>query len=518
MISQPEPRRTVLSEGHTIQVTPDNASRMLTGVDTAFLNLERKEIPLSIALVCVFERAIPFEKFVKDIESKLHLLPRYSQIVVVPPFHIGYPSWKKDPNFDIRRHIFRARLRSPGGDAELEALTGRIISPLMDRRKPLWDIHVINGFADGRGALIVRLHHALADGVSAASAILGVVLDRAAKVYPTTVPRSSPAPELPARNSLMGAITEAVHSTAGNLGSAMDGVLGVFSGLQTSAMRSGLTGVLRLLPETIGAFERLPFNKRCTGNRKFCWAEFEIGKVQAIREAVGGTLNDVVLAVLTRAIAQYAELHGQSVTRRHIRVICPVNVRQDNREIGNRISLMPVVLPLDIDNPVAMLKAVSKRVTIMKNARIANMVAVGGCCMGIAPPAVQAALWRTIPDFLLPVPLCHIVCTNVPGSRDALYCVGRRMIASYPQVPAGYDLGINCAVTSYCSKLFVGLSADDEVAADVGRLRDFMRSAFEELCDSLRVDRGHAGVNPPKAKRPGVGYSRRTTHVPGSAA
>jgi diacylglycerol O-acyltransferase / wax synthase len=489
---------------------------MLTGVDTAFLNLERKEIPLNIALVCVFERAIPFQKFVKDIESKLHLLPRYRQIVVVPPFHMGYPSWKNDPNFDIGRHIFRARLHSPGGDTELEALTGRIISPLMDRSKPLWDIHVIDGFGDGRGALIVRLHHALADGVSAASAILGVILDRAARVYPTMAPRSCRAPELPAHNnSVMGAITEAVHSTAGNLGSAMDGVLGVFSGLQTSAMRSGLKGVLSLLPQTIGAFERLPFNKRCTGKRKFCWAEFEIGKVQAIRDAAGGTVNDVVLAVLTRAIAQYAELHGQNVTRRHIRVVCPVNIRRDNREIGNRISLMPVVLPLDINHPVAMLKAVSKHVTIMKNARIANMVAAVGGCMGIAPPAVQAALWRTIPEFLLPVPLCHIVCTNVPGSSHALYSVGRRMIASYPQVPAGYDLGINCAVTSYCRKLFVGLSADDDVAPDVGRLRDFMQSAFEDLCGSLRIERGRGQMKIPKAKR--VRDARRQTHVAGSA-
>ena len=500
-----------------VQVTPDITSRILTGLDTAFLNLERKEIPLSIGLVCVFERAIPFHRFVKDIESKLHLLPRYRQIVVVPPFQIGYPSWRNDPNFDIRRHIFRARLDSPGGDTELEALTGRIISPLMDRRKPLWDIHVIDGFGDGRGALIVRLHHALADGVSAATAIMGVILDRGARARPTMASLACPAPDAPAHNSVMGAITQAVHSTAGNLAAAIHGVLSVFSAVKTPAMRSGLTGVLSLVvPESITAFERLPFNKRCTGKRKFCWAEFEIRKVQAIREAAGGTLNDVVLAVLTRAIARYTELHGQTVSRRRIRVVCPVNLRQDDREIGNRISLMPVVLPLDIDNPVSMLKAVSKRVTIMKDARIADMIAAVGGYAGIAPPVVQAALWRIIPEFLLPLPLCHIVCTNVPGSRDALYSVGRRMIASYPQVPAGYDLGINCAVTSYCRKLFVGFSADDDVAPDVGRLRDFMRSEFEDLCRSLRVERGLGRVSTPKGKRPRVrnGAGQHTRRVP----
>lgn len=209
-----------------------------------------------------------------------------------------------------------------------------------------------------------------------------------------------------------------------------------------------------------------------------------------------------MLAVLTRAIARYTELHGETITRRRIRVACPVNVRQDHRETENRISLMPVVLPLDIDDPVAMLNAVSRRVTIMKHARTADMIAAVVGLMGIAPPAVQAALLRVIPEFLLPLPLCHMVCTNVPGSRDALYSVGRRMIACYPQVPTGYDLGISCAVTSYCGKLFVGLIADDDVAPDAGRLRDFMRSAFGDLCGSLGVGGGRSRVNRPQDKRP----------------
>src|SRR5215471_13885879 len=120
-------------------------NRLLSGADAAFLYLERKEIPLHIACVSVFDGPIPFDDFIAKIDSKLHLIPRYRQIAVVQPFHIGYPTWQWDPHFDIRRHIFRVTLDPPGGEAELQALAGRILSYPLDRSKPLWDIHVVDG-------------------------------------------------------------------------------------------------------------------------------------------------------------------------------------------------------------------------------------------------------------------------------------------------------------------------------------------------------------------------------------
>src|SRR5690242_11363716 len=144
-------------------------TRSLNGIDAAFLYLERKEIPLHIAGVCVLEGEVPFAEFVRSIDAKLHLLPRYRQLVKEPPFHLGYPTWEDDPDFDIRRHIFHTRVESPGERHELEALASNILSQVMDRRKPLWDIHVIDGVAGGRGAVIARVHHSLADGVAGAS-------------------------------------------------------------------------------------------------------------------------------------------------------------------------------------------------------------------------------------------------------------------------------------------------------------------------------------------------------------
>ena len=123
----------------------------------------------------------------------------------------------------------------------------------------------------------------------------------------------------------------------------------------------------------------------------------------------------------------------------------------------------------------------------MKRAGAAQFVAMVGRCLGIAPPAVQAMLWRGISDFILPLPLLQMICTNVPGSPEPLYCVGKRMVAFYPQVPTGYDLGINCAVHSYCGTLYFALIADAHAAPDVARLRDALYTVFDELCVATGV-------------------------------
>src|ERR1017187_3244416 len=159
---------------------PPVLSRRLSGIDAAFLFLERKEIPLNIAAVAIFDGPIPFRQFVANIDSKLDLIPRYRQVAAPPPFNLGYPTWEDAPGFDIKRHIFRVRLDAPGGEGELEALAGRLLSHVLDRAKPLWEIHIVDGLKDGRGALIVRIHHALADGVAGA-AILKVMFDPTAE-------------------------------------------------------------------------------------------------------------------------------------------------------------------------------------------------------------------------------------------------------------------------------------------------------------------------------------------------
>ena len=468
----------------------------LSAADAAFLYLERKEIPLAIASVSIFDGPIPFDEFVARFASKLHLVPRYRQRVVMPPWNLGLPTWEDDRHFDIHRHILRVILDPPGGQAELEALTGRIFSQLLDRSKPLWDLHVVDGLKGGRGAIIWRMHHALADGISG-TRLMEVMLDQTPEgSHPIPKPRRLPRRSRPSDRSLTDGISDAVHRTLQSLIAVEEGLLGFTQQLLSDQMQNGLKGLVDLLPELAASVERLPFNKPCSGDRKFCWAEFDLADVEAVRKAAGGRVNDVVLTVLTRALARYVKLHGQTVVNRFVRIVCPVSLRKGDQhgDLGNQISFLPVALPMDVRNPVQMLRAVAARTETMKRAGVANLVGLVAGCIAAAPPPLQALFWRGLPQVILPVPLLNLICTNVPGPPVPLYAVGRRMIATYPQVPTGYDLGVNCAVQSYDGKLFWGLIADTHAAPDVDRLRDFLSVSFRELCRS-------AGVKPSGLKK-----------------
>jgi diacylglycerol O-acyltransferase / wax synthase len=486
-----------------------NLNRRLSGVDAAFLYLERKEIPLHIAGVFIFDGVIPFPEFVKTIDSKLHLVPRYRQLAVDSPFHLGYPTWEDDPKFDIRRHIFKARVEAPGGQAELEALASRILSQVMDRSKPLWDIHVVEGLRNGQGAMIVRIHHALADGVAGA-AILRIMFDATADgSHAGPKPPFHPNPAAESNHSVVDAIASAVHSSLESIIS-MEAVLLDFARcLLDDQTKDAMQKLVRLLPELGASSERFVFNKPCTGARKFCWTEFPLAEAQAVREAAGGTLNDVILTVVTRAVSHYIQLHGEPVAGRFLRVVCPVSVRRDDQResLGNQITFMPVALPLDIENPVRMMQAVAERTEIMKNARASHLVALLATWLGAAPPPLQALFWGTIPLINLPMPICNLICTNVPGSPSALYAAGRKMTASYPHVPTGQELGVNIAVQSYDGQLCCGFTADADVVADVERLRDLTHASFRDLQQAAAPRRtaprnGTSGKRKPAAPRP----------------
>jgi WS/DGAT/MGAT family acyltransferase len=488
--------------------------RRLSAIDAAFLYLERREIPLAIAGVFVFDGPIAFDDFVTNIESRLPLIPRYRQVVVPSPFNLGYPTWEDYPRFDIHQHIFHESLTAPGGEEQLEALAGELFSQVMDRNQPLWEIHVVDGLSGGRGAMIVRIHHALADGISGA-ALLKIMFDASpGGAAPVPKPAAAKFPAASAQPSIVEALGSAIHNSLKNMVAAEAALLDFGQALLTEHMQKGLQGLLQLAPEWAKAAERLPFNRPCGGRRKFCWAEIGFDEVKAIRERLGGTVNEVVLTVVTQAVARYTELHGQSVDGRFVKIVCPVNVRGEGEQtsLGNQITFLPVVLPLGIEDA-ELLRAVSARMEIMKSVRAAELVAILAAWIGAMPPPMQAMFWEGIPLIPLPVPLFNLICTNIPGSTTPLYAVGRRMIASYPQVPTGYELGIGVAVQSYDGKMFFGLTADAEVVPDAPRMRDYIVAAFGDLCRAAGI--GKAGRRP--ARRP-PGKRKQTGLAAGARA
>ncbi len=472
-------------------------SRRLSATDAAFLYLERPEIPLAIAAVFVLDGPVPFEDFVAHVDSRLPLLPRYRQIAVPPPFHLGHPTWEEYPRFNILDHIRRESLPSPGGEEQLEALAGRILGQVMDRNKPLWEIHIIEGLSGNRGAMIVRVHHALADGIAGA-AILKILFDSSPEApAPVPKPRISRLPPAPAEHSIVEALASAIHNSLKSMVAAEAALLDLGQALLGEPMQSGLQGLLGLLPEWGKAIDRLPFNRPCGGARKFCWTEIDLAAVNAVRDRLGGTVNEVILTVVTDAVSRYTKFHGQAVKDKFARIVCPVNIRAEGEQgsLGNQITFLPVVLPLGVREPAELLHAVIDRMHIMKSVRAAEVISIAAAWIAAMPPALQSMFWEGIPLIPLPVPLLNLICTNIPGSPTPLYALGRRIVASYPQVPTGYELGVGVAVQSYAGKLFFGLIADADAAPDVKRMRDFIQSSFRDLYRA-------AGLRKPPRRKP----------------
>jgi diacylglycerol O-acyltransferase len=466
-------------------IQPD-LNRRLTSMDASFLYFEKKEAPMHIGSVSVFEGEIPFERFVKNVRSKLYLIPRYRQRVVPDPFNIGHPTWEFDDEFDISRHIFRVQIAPPGTDEDLIKLAGSIFTPMMDRSKPLWDIYLVYGLEGKRSAMIARVHHCMVDGVSGVD-ILKVVLDLSPKPRPAPRQKADPRPPQPdATRRFFDSLLSGMQEGMNRWMDFQNGLLNLTQSLASDQARGALGQMTGMMPSLAAPAAALPFNRACSGERKLVWSEFSFAEARAIRAACGGTVNDVVLTVLSGAVSRYVRMHNQKTSGRNLRVMVPVSMRQEEKRgaLGNLVSLLPVEIPLDIRDPVERFKQINQKTAAMKTARVAEGINLLSALMGILPAPVQA-LFGAIAST--PLPPFNMVSTNVPGPQVPLYAMGKRMIAYYPYVPVGYAIGVGCAIMSYDQKLYFGLTSDLQAMPDVERLKEFLDESFIELREKSGV-------------------------------
>ena len=457
----------------------------LTAEDAVFLYLETKETPLHIGSVSIFDGPIPFEECVIYIDSRLPLIPRYRQRILVPPFNVGHPTWEEDPNFNIRNHVHHVQLKR-GSEGELRAFAGRLFGQMMDRNKPLWDMTVVDGLSSGRSALISRVHHCLVDGVSGVG-LMNIMLDPAlqAQAVKQKAKRRAPGPGPAA--SLADALASSFSEMVDRVLSAQSAALDVAQALVSDRAVRGLDQLVRLVPELLTPVQRLPFNQPCSASRRVAWTEIPMAEVKRIREVCGGTLNDVVLTVVTLAVNRYAQFHGVPLKGRMLRLMVPVNLRREGNDngLGNRVSMLPVSAPLDVRDPAKLLEEIRRRTEALKNARVAGLIHLIGTWMGMTPVPLQAVLGPL--SSLLPVPPFNMVCTNVPGPQVPLYALGRKMVTYYPYVPIANQMGVGCAIQSYNQTLYIGLTGDAQAAPDVERLRRFVDHAFQDLCRAAGI-------------------------------
>jgi diacylglycerol O-acyltransferase / wax synthase len=466
--------------------TQQQGDRLSWG-DTVFLHLEREGMPLNVACVCVFEGKIPFEACVRFVESKLPLIPRYLKRVVPPLLNIGLPSWEYDPTFDIRNHVRESSLKH-GSDAELKALAGKILSTVMDREHALWDMTLVHGVKGDRSALIFRLHHCLADGIAGVG-IMNVLMD-ASPVVPRLPKRRLRLRVPPPRDFLSSVATGCVDSCSEVIKRILNALADVSSMAERAAANGGSLGTdeFALLPELTVSTQRLRFNVLYRGPQKFAWAEVPLAEIKAIRHACGTSVNDVILALVTATIRRYLEQHGDRVKGRMLRMMVPVNLRgtDGGGSLGNRISLVPVSIPLDIRNPRKLLAVVHKRTELLKRAHTAELVSLAGGLLGMIPNSAQALAGHIISR--LPFTPFNMVCTNVPGPQQPLYLLGHKMLHCYPYVPVGGEMALNCAILTYNGTGYFGFSGCMHAAPDLRRLETFLHSSFTELREAAGVE------------------------------
>ena len=473
--------------------------KQLSAGDSLFLYLEREASPMTVAAAMEFEGNLRLPACLDFVASKLPLIPRYTQKVVFPSLNSGHPYWEHDPRFDIRNHVREIVLRE-GTEQEFKSAVSDILSIMLDRDRPLWDITLLRGMK-GRTGVLARVHHALTDGVAGVG-LIKVLMD------------SNPAAEPPSRAKTDGANRKEKHDAGARLlQQLVTSYLGAIqSMLQVQkevldaaeilahAGRSTLEQMLSVAPEIVMPAERLPFNRLCRGPQKFAWCSLPMKSLLAMKEACEATLNDVVLALMTATVRKYTELHKVRVNQRLLRIIIPVNIRGngDVKELGNRISFAPVNLPMDIANPRALIAEVKNRTEHIKAQHLAEYVGMAGMLITSLPIPLQAV---ALPYAgLLPISLSNMICTNVPGPQVPLYFMGHKMLTWYPHVPIGGEMGINTAILTYNGTAYFGFTADMHAAPDAELFEKLLPESFEEFCQTFAIRKKAAARRKPKPR------------------
>ena len=468
---------------------PNGTRKQLSAGDSLFLYLEREASPMTVAGAMEFEGTLRLPACLEFVTSKLPLIPRYTEKVVFPPLNSGYPYWEHDPKFDIRNHVREVVLRE-GTEEEFKSAVSDILSIMLDRDRPLWDITLFRGMK-GRTGVLARVHHALTDGVAGVG-LMKVLMDSSPS--PEPLPRSKKAASHPEEKRDAGAklLQQLVTSYLGAIQSMLRAQKEVLDGAEilAHAGRSTLEQMLSVAPEIAMPAERLPFNRLCRGPQKFAWCSIPMKPLLAMKERCQATLNDVVLALVTSAVRKYAELHKVRVEQRRLRIIIPVNIRGngDVNDLGNRISFAPVNLPMGITDPRALIAEVKIRTEQIKAQHLAEYVGMAGMLITSLPIALQAVALPYV--GLLPISLSNMICTNVPGPQTPLYFMGHKMLTWYPHVPIGGEMGINTAVLTYNGTMYVGFTTDMHAAPDAELFETLLPQTFAEFCQALAIRKG----------------------------
>jgi diacylglycerol O-acyltransferase len=464
----------------------DAGYERLSALDSSFLEIEDQNAHMHIGSVGIYDAApltrpdggLDFERIETYFEGQMHKIPRFRQRLAMVP-RLDHPIWIDDDSFNIRYHLRHTALPAPGSLRMLKRLAGRVMSQQLDRGKPLWENWIVEGVEGGRFALIGKIHHCLADGISGtdlATATLGVDRD----VTPEPGPAWKPRPP-PSQARLV--LDELSHR----------------AGLPLGAMRAGIrafsepSALLRSLGETARGLSQVaaagldrasatPLNEPIGPHRRFDWTRIDFARTRAIGKRMGATVNDVVLAVLAAAIRELLERRELEPKQLDFRVMVPISVRSpdESQPTGNRISSMIVPLPLADIDPLKRLRRISKITRDRK---------ASGQSLGIETLSGVMEISGILTHLLARVAArshaANMVVTNVPGPRIPLYFLGAQLTDIYPLVPLAKNQALGVAIFSYNGGLHWGFNSDWDRVPDLHDFALAVATKFEELAKAV---------------------------------
>ena len=450
----------------------------MSAIDSSFLHVENDTTPMHIGGVSIFAGPPPaFEDLRAMVAGKLDLVPRYRQKVRFVPLGAGPPVWIDDPHFSLDYHLRHSALPAPGSEQQLRQMAARVFSQHLDRNKPLWELWMVEGLGQGRWALLSKVHHCMVDGV-AATDLMSVMFSDTTST--STTRAWAPAPEPSGLEVLAQTVAHRL-SPAGQLE-------WLRSRLRTP--RETLHSLEEVLRATAAASPSMrpvapssligPIGP----HRRWSWADVRLSDVKAVRANLGGTVNDVVLALIASGFRDLLQSRGEDVAAEDvIRTMVPVSVRRRGERgvYNNRVSAVFAGLPVGESDPVRRLARIRADMDGVKQSKQAVAGDVLTSLSGFAPPLLLALGSRLV--TLSPRLNMHTATTNVPGPQQPVQTLGRRMLQSYPFVPVVGSIRIVVAIFSYDGGLYFGVTGDYDGAPDIDVLTAGIGAGMTELLE-----------------------------------
>jgi len=480
----------------------------LSAQDNSFLLMEQPNVHMHVAATQIFEAeplrtengGIDIVSIRRSIESVLHLIPRYRQVLQWIPL-ASHPVWVDDASFSIEYHVRHTSLPRPGDNQQLKNLAARVMAQQLDRRKPLWEYWVIEGLEDDRFAVVTKIHHCMIDGssgVDLAQILMSFSRDRELSEPVPYIPRPAPTgselltDHVARRLTLPLKVARGIQSLVDEAGSIRDETM-----VRMKALRD-------LAGYAISSASATPLNGNLGPHRYVDWLAMDLAEVKAVRRALGCTVNDVVLATVTGAVRNYMMRRRVDPAGLDFRISAPVSVRrdEDRGKLGNKVSSWIVPLPIDRADPLAQLRELNRRTEELKQSQQALGVELLMAAAEWAPAQLMSLGAQATSGPI------NMIVTNVPGPQMPMYMMGAELLEMYPQVPLLANTGLGIALVSYNGKVFWGFNCDPDLVTDVDVFVQEVRDAFRALCKTAsRLDAV------PKAKQAGDAQKGEATRT-----